>query len=95
MYEIIVSYFSIARSFEYTYLCVYVYDADWRDISSEVDNTSNILFLTKVVVNNEQPSIAMSVAIRDDFTWVVQVQGMRHVFLHSLYLHIMSIILYY
>ena len=44
-------------------------------ISSEVDNTTNILLLTKVVMNNEQPSIAMSVAIRDDFTWVVQVQG--------------------
>ena len=54
---------------------VYVYDACWKDISSGVDNTTNVLLLTQVVVNNEQPSIAMSVAIQDDFTWVVRVQG--------------------
>ena len=57
------------------FVCVYVYDAGWKDISSEVDNTTNVLLLTQVVMNNEQPSIAMSVAIRDDFTWVVRVQG--------------------
>ena len=47
----------------YIFVCVYAYDAGWKDISSEVDNTTNILLLTQVVVNNEQPSIAMSVAI--------------------------------
>ena len=57
------------------FVCVYVYDAGWKDISSEVDNITNVLLLTQVVVTNEQPSIAMSVAIRDDFTWVVRVQG--------------------
>ena len=49
-------------------VCMYVYDAGRKDISSEVDR------FAKAVMNNEQPSIAMSVAIRDDFTWVVQVQ---------------------
>ena len=77
MYEKIVSYFCRARSFECTYLYVSmcmmqvgkIYPQKWIILYT------NILLLTQVVMNNEQPSIAMSVAIRDDFTWVVGVQG--------------------
>ena len=49
--------------------------AGWKDISSEVVGSNESVVLTRVETNKEQPSITMSVVVRDDFSWVLQVQG--------------------
>ena len=48
---------------------VYVHiHAGWKDISSEVVGSNESVVLTRVETNKEQPSITMSVVVRDDFS---------------------------
>ena len=53
----------------------YVFDIGWKDISSEATTSDHILLLSCIERANETPSIAMTMAMGENFTWKLHIQS--------------------
>lgn len=51
------------------------FNVGWKDISSETMTSGHTLLLARIEGANGTPTIAMTVAVGEDFTWKLHIQG--------------------